>query len=297
MSHERSHDRARLAARNPGRSEIDRLVKAIRPHVSGGFHAPQIFAGLAGCNDKGQHRRVGRNDQILGQAAFESQARHAERAVLVTEVRIRDIVAALGHAPGNAALDAVLDLPIHGSFAGLVEQCPIVSRHYQRRHQVLEHRAAPGQQHGLAADRGEQAPQRKPMILRQLSLCDRDEAAQPRFGRQQIIKAGIAPALVDVVSDGEQISRSVVEEVVVDFAEVTGLQHEIVSFSHPFTGAVACRCDCFAKLDDPIDDLGIETRTTGTIVQDPLDGGQQRDVNPRQLAKRRNAVELGQRLA
>ena len=47
-------------------------------------------------------------------------------------------------APLLHGLDLVaLDLPGHGRYVGLVEQCAIICRHHQKGHQVFKHRTAP----------------------------------------------------------------------------------------------------------------------------------------------------------
>ena len=67
-------------------------------------------------------RRVRRDDEIVGQAALEAEAGHAERAVLIVPVEVLRVVGRLGDAPGHAALRAVLDLPLDHRVVGLVEQ-------------------------------------------------------------------------------------------------------------------------------------------------------------------------------
>ena len=117
------------------------------------------------------------------------------------------VVARLGNSPGHAALPAVLDLPADDGVIGAVEQRVLVGGHHQQRHQVLEHRAAPAQQRRRAARARQQTAQREPMLLAEIALGDHDEARQPRFGRQQIVKARIEPPLADVVANGEQVAR------------------------------------------------------------------------------------------
>ncbi len=66
------------------------------------------------------------------------------------------------------------------------------------------------------------------MILRQPALRDADKAAQPGFRRQQIVKAAVAAALVEVVADRQQIAGFVVEKRVVDLAEFAALFEQIL---------------------------------------------------------------------
>ena len=215
VRHEGPHDDARLAASLACRRVVDGLEEAVAPDEALPGHPLQVGAGLFGRHQQGEHRRIGRDHQIVGQTALETQARHTEGAVLVVQVHIDRVVAGLRNAPGHAALPSVLDLPRHRGAAGLVEQRAVEGRHHQHRHQILEHRSAPGEQHRLAAGSREQAPEREPALLRQLSLGDGNEAAQARLGGQQIVIAAVGAALRHVVADGQQMTRAVVQEVVI----------------------------------------------------------------------------------
>ena len=190
MACSRSLRRSRTSRRARGGEPLQILARRLRRH------------------HQRERRGVRRDDQILGQSALEPQAGHAERAVLVVERRIDRVVAGLRHAPRHAALPAVLDLPLHRRPIGLVEQRVLVGGHHQQRHQVLEHRAAPRQQHRLATGAREQAPEGEPALLRQLALRDGDEAREARFRGEQIVVAGVAPRLADVVADGQQMART-----------------------------------------------------------------------------------------
>ena len=62
-------------------------------------------------------------------------------------------------------------------------------------------RGARPAQRGFARGGGEQTAERKPAFLRQLSLRNGHETAQPCFGSQKIVVTGIAPLLSYVVPD------------------------------------------------------------------------------------------------
>ena len=215
VRHEGSHDRARLAALHAGCRVVHGLVESKAALESEVREALQVFARGLGLDHQCERRGIGSDDEILREAAREAEPGHAERVVLVVEARVDGVVAGLGHAPGQGALVAVCDLPRHCRAAGLVEQRAGIGRHHQERHEVLEHRAAPGHEHGLAARRRQEPPEGKPAFLRQLPLGDRDERAKPRFRGEQVVETGVAPVVVDVVSDREQVARPVVEELVV----------------------------------------------------------------------------------
>jgi hypothetical protein len=71
------------------------------------------------------------DDEVLAETALESQSRDAKRAVLVVEVNINGVVAALRNAPRHATLATVRDLPVDRRLARLVEECVFESRHDQ----------------------------------------------------------------------------------------------------------------------------------------------------------------------
>ena len=123
----------------------------------------------------------------------------------------------------------------------------VVGRHQQQRHEVLEHRAAPGNENRLAACAREQPPQRKPALLRQASLRDRDERGQSRLGSQQVVVARIAPPLGDVVTYRQQLTARIVQEVVFDFGKCVCLECQPFERGNPVSGALACQRDEFPK--------------------------------------------------
>ena len=89
VGHVGAHDHPRLPASLPRGRVVDRFEKAKPADETLGSKALQIKAGLLGSDHQRQRRGIGRDDQILGQPALESEARHAEGAVLV-EMCIRD---------------------------------------------------------------------------------------------------------------------------------------------------------------------------------------------------------------
>ncbi len=116
------------------------------------------------------------------------------------------------------------DLPLHGGAARGVEQRVLVGRHDEQRHQVLEHRSAPRQQDRPVADRHQQPPQREPALLRHLALRDRDKAREARLGGEKVVEAAVALTLVDVVADGEQVARAVVQKAEIHPCEIRTLR-------------------------------------------------------------------------
>jgi len=163
----------------------------------------QVQARLLGRHHQRKRRGVRRDDHILGESAFEPQAGHAKSAVLIIEMCIDRVVAGFRNAPRYAAQPPIFDLTGHSRPAGPVEQRVLVGRHHQKRHEVLEHRAAPRKKDRPSTGQGEQAAQGKPALLRELPLRNTYETAEPRFRSQQVVITRVPPSAVDVVSDGQ----------------------------------------------------------------------------------------------
>ena len=196
---------------------------------------------------------------------------HAERAVLVVELGVGLAVARLGDAPRHAALAAVFDLPLDHGAVGLVEQRAVVGRHHQQRHQVLEHRPAPGEQRRPPAGRGQQPAEAEPVLLRELALGDGDEAGQARLGGQQVVEAGVEPVVADVVADRQQVAVAVVEELVVDVGQLGAAGGELPQLGEP--------------LRRPLGRLHQRRRAVGRASRGS--GRQRRSAGPASPARRR----------
>ncbi|MCY1176675.1 hypothetical protein D9M73_169560 [compost metagenome] len=212
VGHERANHRGTLSERNARLGEVDGFVQAVTSGQALCRQGLQIPAGRLRGHQQGECRGVGRYHHVVTQASFEPEARHSEGSVLVVEVRVQGVVAGFRDAPGKPHLLAVLNLPGDGGAAGLVEQGAFVSRHHQQRHQVLEHRAGPGQQYRHTPVVAEQASQGEPGLLRQLALRDDHEIGKTDLGSQQVVVAAVQPALVGVVANREEVALMVVEE-------------------------------------------------------------------------------------
>ncbi len=233
VRHERANHGALLPARQPGRGVVDRFVQAVAAGRARRGEPLQVRARLLGHDHQRHHRSVRRDHEVVGEAALQAESGDAERAVLVVHRRVGRVVARLRDAPRHAALPAVLDLALHGAAAGLVEQRVLVTGHQEQRHQVLEHRAAPRQQHRHAGSRREQAAEREPALLADLPARDRDEDAEPCFGGEQVVVAGVGAPLVDVVADRHQVARVVVQEPVFGVAHGLGPRGEAFDSLQP----------------------------------------------------------------
>ena len=176
-------------------------------------------ARRGGLDHGGHHAGVGRDDEVLAEAPLEAQAGDAERAVLVVELRVRLVVPGLPRCPtAPRARRRSGDLPVHDAAIRVVEDGPIVGRHDEQRHQVLEHRAAPRQEHGAAPRRlrRQLAPEAEPVLLGQLPLRDGHEARQPRLRGQQVVEARVEAVIRDVVPDCQELPAAIVEELVLE---------------------------------------------------------------------------------
>ena len=132
---------------------------------------------------------------------------------MVVERGIDRVVAGFRNAPRHIALCPIGDLPFDCRVVSAVEQRVLKRWHHQQRHQVFEHRTAPGHERRLAAGGCEQAAECEPAFLRQLALRNRHETAQPRLRRQHVVVTCVQTVLANVVADREQMARFVVQEV------------------------------------------------------------------------------------
>ncbi len=173
-------------------SVVGGLVEAVSPEEPSCGHRFQVGAGGARVDHQGQDRGIGRHDQIIVQPLLESQSRDAEGPVLVGLLRVELAVATFGDAPRHPLPPSIANLPRDRLAAGLFEQGRVVVGHEQQRHQVLEHGAAPGYEHGGSAARGELAPQMEPVLKRHLAAGDAQETAQPGLRREQVVEARVS---------------------------------------------------------------------------------------------------------
>ena len=223
VRHEGTDDRARLAAWQAGRRVVHGFVHAVAALHALRREPRQVFASRVRGHHQRQRTRVRGDDHVFGKPPLQTQSRYTKGAVLVGEVHIHRVVARFGNTPGNATLVAVFDLPMHCRPASLVEQRALEGRHHQHRHQVLEHRTAPRQQHRFAAGGGQQPTQGEPAFLRQLTLGNGHETGQARLGSEQVVEAGVQAPVLHVVADGQQVARAIVKEVIAHLGEIRRL--------------------------------------------------------------------------
>ena len=209
MRHERPHHRATLPSGNPRGRVVHRLVEAVASHHAVIREPLDILTGGFWIDHQGHDRGVRRHHKIVSQSALKAQAWNAKCAILIIQMRVGHVVAGLGGSPRHASLVAILHLPRHHRAVGLIEQRFVVCGHHQQRHQVFKHRAAPGKQRRSPSRRRQISSQGEPCLLRKLPLRNGHKAAQPRLRRQQVIEAGIPPAIRDIKSNRKLFPRLV----------------------------------------------------------------------------------------
>ena len=219
MGHERAHDRMRLARLLTRGGVVDGLVKAVIGEPAKPCHFAQVVSRLSRQQRQRESAGIRRDHQFLRQATLQAEPWHAKCAVLVVLGGVGQVVAGFGNAPRHVVSLRVRNLPRDHRLAGLCEQRARKHRHHQQRHQVFEHRAAPGEQRRGAFTRGEQATECKPAFLGDLPVRDRGKHPKTHFGREQIVVPAIALGFAHVVADREQMALRVVQKPIVDESE------------------------------------------------------------------------------
>src|SRR5688572_22801490 len=100
---------------------------------------------------------------------------------------VAQVVRALAHTPRHLALSTKCNMAVHDRSVRLIQHGEWQRTHDERRHQILEHAAAPRDQRGCPGTAGERAIEMEPVIDRYIVLCDGDEACKSRFRSEQIV--------------------------------------------------------------------------------------------------------------
>ena len=198
------------------------------------------------------------------------------------------MITAFRNAPRHRALFPILDLPGHRRFTGLIEQRVIVGRHHQERHQVFEHRTAPGEQDRFSTGGREQTPQGKPALLRQLPLRNRDEAGKPRFRSQEIVVTGVPAVFTDIVADRQQMTRLIEQEIILHPGKDVTLQGKPFDRRNSCSGVLAGGRDEALEFTDPG-----AFRRRGSRAEPMIDLRQELFLQRCQFAQCGDFVEIG----
>ena len=183
MRHIGTDDGAACPSGHTGRRIVDRLVEAVAPARACLGKQLQIGARRGGIDHRGERCRIGGDDDVLAQPALQPQAGHPEIGILVGQLQIARIIGRFRNTPGHVQRLRVFDLPLHAQARGLSEQAAGRRAHDERGHQILEHRAGPGDERRAAGDRRHGAAEPEPVAGRHITLGDGKEARQPGLGR------------------------------------------------------------------------------------------------------------------
>src|SRR5947209_10084167 len=181
MRHEGLNDYALLILRHALRRVINRLVETVARKSAFARKAIKVIFRSQGCDHAWEHCGVMRDDKLLTQTAFQSEAGNAERPVLIVKMQVARVVSRFRDSPGNIALVAVLDLSRDHSAISFAEKRVWKIAHDEKRHEVFEHRCGPRDQRAASVNRRELATQTKPVLLRHVAFSDCDKACQARF--------------------------------------------------------------------------------------------------------------------
>ncbi len=182
MGHEVMHDGERPVRLGPG--VVHRIAEAERTEQSHPLEHPEIPQRPFGIDHRSQCRGIRSDYQIASQPALERQVGYAESAILIDEMAVAQVVRALTRSPWHAALRAVGDLPPDGAAVGLVEEGERKALHDEKRHEILEHAAAPRHERCFSSGVRERAAESVPVLDWHIVLGDGDEARQARLGSE-----------------------------------------------------------------------------------------------------------------
>ncbi len=179
----------------PARSRSGEIGGFIKSATAGHFHSLEgfeVFYRLARGEVHCQKARIRRDDQFGVQASFEAEFLNAVGFVLVVELTVKRVKAALRYSPGNAL---PVDLQVFCSAAlapkaktkGFGIQAALLLGQKNRRHKILEHGARPGYGPGVPAGSGKGSAKRAPVFFGDRPRGDGVIAGHSCLTHQQII--------------------------------------------------------------------------------------------------------------
>ena len=193
--------------------EVDGLVEAEGPKSALLGERAEVLRGKIGAHQRGEAGRVWRDDAVLSEPGLQPQAGHSERAILVGQPHVHEVVGRLRDPPRRAELAAILELAREDRVVRLGQQRVGIRPGDEERHQILEHRATPREERALTRGGGcERAPQPKPLLLRRVALGNGHQRREPGLRGQQIVVGGVEARAAGVVANGEELARGVEEE-------------------------------------------------------------------------------------
>ena len=203
MRHEGANDRWSAVRPLARRRAVDRLVQAVASHQAELLQTIEVLQHRMRRDAHSERARIGSDHQIIFEAPLETEVWNTEGSILVVLVCVELVESRLRDAPGHSPPPRVGDLLAHDGPAGPPHHAVGTFAQQQRRHQVLEHGAAPGEQRVGAAHPSERAAQVQPVFFRNIAFGDRHEARQARLRSQQIVVVIVYRVRRRVVADVE----------------------------------------------------------------------------------------------
>src|ERR1041385_5724688 len=110
MGHECLDDGAGLVSRQTYGCVVDRFKKSVTSFDTFFFQSLQVAIAFNGIDHQGHYCSIRRDDEILTQPAFETEAGYTKSPVLIGETIVDKIITRLRHSPRHALLTSILDL-------------------------------------------------------------------------------------------------------------------------------------------------------------------------------------------
>ena len=212
MRHVGAHGDEPVRPRQAAGREIESIDESEGAERSQLLERLEIQCRRFGPDAEREGRCIGRNHQVVRQAALDAQSRNTEGAILVVSAGVGQSVGRFRDAPGDPPLRRVAALILHRRRFALAQKRVPAAGQEERRHEVFEHRSAPGQDRRFAPQPGDRPTKREPVLDRSVVLGDGEIARQTGLGRQQIVVIAIHPPDAVVVADHEEPRLGVVEK-------------------------------------------------------------------------------------
>ena len=124
VCHVSAHEAGVVAFRETGDRVVERLVESVSPAGAEGGEPREVLGRRGGVDHRRQGGRVGRDHQVLAEAALQPQARNAEVRVLIRQLEVTRVEGGFGDAPGYTARRAIAHVAADDEAIGLLEEAP-----------------------------------------------------------------------------------------------------------------------------------------------------------------------------
>src|SRR5206468_338942 len=136
---------------------------------------------------EGEQRGVWRDDDVRGPHPFHRKVGHTKGLVPSAVSVVAGTVRGFRHAPRNAQLTPVQLLDADGSPDAGTKERVVVALHEERRHRVLEHRAAPGYERPTVSVGCQFPSEMEPRVPWNVAFRNRQEDGRSRLGCEQAV--------------------------------------------------------------------------------------------------------------